>query len=428
MQRLVANHVIEVYEPLFTAPIEESKEYGRSRPFPTIAGDAVFHLIEEAIAVFKTYPNVLHIEGPIYIVGDLHGNIIDLLRILSSGGHPSETKYLFLGDYVDRGQYSVEVITLLMALAIKYPENVFLLRGNHEFEETNSKYGFKEQVLCLYGNLNLFYDFQNFFVELPLAAVVNKVFFCVHGGLSPHLVKLSDIDKIDRRADPPPPILRDIMWSDPVSGTQEFTTSNRGVGVDFGILAIHPFLKENSFKRIIRAHQFTVNGIHSTCDGKVLTVFSTCNYKAPGSNKCGLVRVTGERKQDVEAFHLPNIDPLDRNDASFFRPFYSSDRAQKKIRCIANVKKGHTGSHRAHLRAMRKTCPIVAPVLAPTVLKSPVSPQQIKQTMSMMSDVRLTHALSPSPLKTHQSFISPTDAKPVQSLSLRECTSWMYSE
>ena len=317
---MTAAAVYHAYTSVIEGCHKDVEATGRdSNPLPSFSVFDLTDLVQTAIPFFRKCPNVLSLTGDFYVVGDLHGNIRDLVRLISAGGPPSTTKYLFLGDYVDRGEYSVEVITLLIAMALEFPDNVFLIRGNHELPEVNSVYGFKEQLMCLYGSSSLYASFQELFAALPVAAILNDDSFCVHGGLSPELSKVSDLMEIDREVSPIPRILNDIMWSDPVrSKNVEFLDSERGKGCKYGPIAVTDFLNKNGLKRIIRAHQFTPDGAFAYFDGKLMSVFSTCNYKGEGSNNACVLRVK-KGADDVEVFKLVSISVLKRADTVFVR-------------------------------------------------------------------------------------------------------------
>ena len=128
-------------------------------------------------------PNLLVLDAPIIVVGDIHGQHHDMLRMFEKGGPVAEKKYLFLGDYVDRGYYSLETIELLICYKIKYPANIYLLRGNHESRQITAAYGFKEEISRKYGNSSIWQTFMEVFDLLPLAAIVSNKIFCVHAGL-----------------------------------------------------------------------------------------------------------------------------------------------------------------------------------------------------------------------------------------------------
>ena len=385
------------------ADVISTSEFGSDKigmdenPFPSFPVEDILDLISEAIPVFQALPNVLKLEGELYIVGDLHGNIRDLIRIFAAGGLPSDKRYLFLGDYVDRGDYSVEVISCLVAMALQFPQNVFLLRGNHEYEDVNSVYGFKDQVLCLFGSSKLFTRFQELFAQLPIAAVVNDKCFCVHGGLSPELRMVSDLDAVDRRAFPPAPVVNDIMWSDPVTPkTVVYLESERGKGCKFGHLAVKAFLKQNNLQRIIRAHEFTKDGVFTRFDFLLYSVFSTCNYKGEGSNSACILRVT-RNSSEIEIFRLPLIKVLKREDASFIR------RSRHERSCLSLLKmSSQTAFTKPIVQGANKFCkpirqPIVRCTSATAHPRMPMSTKMVRNNKSL-SLSQLSLHVNPSSL------------------------------
>lgn len=147
--------------------------------------------------IFLQQPILLELEAPLKICGDIHGQYTDLLRLFEYGGFPPEANYLFLGDYVDRGKQSLETICLLLAYKIKYPENFFLLRGNHECASINRIYGFYDECKRRY-NIKLWKTFTDCFNCLPIAAIIDEKIFCCHGGLSPDLqvIRYRSLQKI----------------------------------------------------------------------------------------------------------------------------------------------------------------------------------------------------------------------------------------
>lgn len=120
---------------------------------------------------------------------------MELFRI---GGRSPDTNYLFMGDYVDRGYYSVETVTLLVALKVRYKERITILRGNHESRQITQVYGFYDECLRKYGNANVWKFFTDLFDYLPLTALVDGQIFCLHGGLSPSIDTLDHIRALDR--------------------------------------------------------------------------------------------------------------------------------------------------------------------------------------------------------------------------------------
>ena len=153
-------------------------------------------LCNNVIPILREQPTLLELEGPLKIGGDIHGQYYDLLRIFEFGGFPPEVNYLFLGDYVDRGRQSLETICLLFAYKIKYPENFFLLRGNHECSTINRLYGFYDECKRRFQTIKIWKLFSNCFNFLPIAGLIDDKIFCMHGGLSPDLKTVEDVFKI----------------------------------------------------------------------------------------------------------------------------------------------------------------------------------------------------------------------------------------
>lgn len=259
---------------------------------PKLNEEEVRDLCQESIDLLNEEPTLLRISDDVIIVGDIHGSIEDLVKLLKAFGNPKETKFLFLGDYVDRGANSIGVISLLLAYKCKYPENVYLIRGNHEFSHINRVYGFYEEVISV-GLPEIAWEmFQDVFSYLPLAALVNNSIFCVHGGLSPHLQKIDAICSLQR---PIPnylnlPLVSDIVWSDPTDTISDFAANQRGSGVLFGTNMVTNFLTENNIRLIVRGHQCTSNGVHAFAGTLGVTVFSCSDYSGVEKNKCGAIK------------------------------------------------------------------------------------------------------------------------------------------
>lgn len=152
--------------------------------------------------------NLQFIEDPLTVVGDIHGQYYDLVKILEVGGNPETTKYLFLGDFVDRGSFSIEVLLLLYSLKVTFPDTVYFLRGNHECRQMTSFFNFRAE--CLYKYDQEIYDiFMESFDHIPLSCIINTRFLAVHGGISPDLKSIEDINKINRFGEPPK---QGIFW------------------------------------------------------------------------------------------------------------------------------------------------------------------------------------------------------------------------
>ena len=164
--------------------------------------EEIKYLIEKSTNIVKEQKMILELEAPIKVCGDIHGQYYDLLRIFEHCGYPGENTYLFLGDYVDRGKQSLETVSLLMAYKIKFPNKIFLLRGNHESAITNRMYGFYDECRRRY-NVRLWKAFTDFFNYLPVSALIDDKVFCMHGGLSPDLRNTNQINEIPRPTEIP---------------------------------------------------------------------------------------------------------------------------------------------------------------------------------------------------------------------------------
>ena len=251
-------------------------------------------LCRKVIKIFDREPSLIEIEAPIKICGDIHGHLNDLLRVFKLGGIPPDSKYLFLGDYVDRGENSVEVICLLFALKLQFPEHIYLLRGNHESHEMTENFGFMDEVAVKLGK-EYFKYFIRAFNYMPIAAIISNQYFCVHGGISPHLKSIDEIRNIQRPTlIPETGLLADLLWSDPGKDIEHYGPNYRGETVSYGLKATKKFLKRNNLSCIIRGHQVAREGyefpfLPSRC---VITVFTASNYPGAIDNKAAYMEVT----------------------------------------------------------------------------------------------------------------------------------------
>lgn len=235
-------------------------------------------LILKSREIFISQPALLELEAPIKICGDVHGQYYDLLRLFEYGGFPPEANYLFLGDYVDRGKQSLETICLLLAYKIKYPENFFLLRGNHECASINRIYGFYDECKRRYS-IRLWKSFTDCFNCMPVAAIIDEKIFCMHGGLSPELHNMEQIRKVMRPTDVPDSgLLCDLLWSDPEEGIQGWGENDRGVSFTFGNDVVEKFLKKHDLDLVCRAHQVVEEGYKFFAKRQLVTIFSAPNY------------------------------------------------------------------------------------------------------------------------------------------------------
>jgi serine/threonine-protein phosphatase PP1 catalytic subunit len=250
-------------------------------------------LIDKSLIIIKEQKMLVELEAPLRVCGDIHGQYYDLLRIFEHCGYPGDNNFLFLGDYVDRGKQSLETICLLLAYKIKYPNKVYLLRGNHESRATNQQYGFHLECLKKYNqSITVWLYINEMFNYLPLAAVIDNKLFCIHGGLSPLLQSVEDIKNLERCRDiPTEGVMADLVWSDPDVGVEGFKLSERGAGFIFGENVIDKFLHVNKFESIIRAHQLCMDGYSILFGGKIITVWSAPKYCGRFDNCASIMEV-----------------------------------------------------------------------------------------------------------------------------------------
>jgi serine/threonine-protein phosphatase 5 len=255
-------------------------------------------LLLKAKEILKALPTLVDVEVPkgkeITVCGDTHGQFFDLLNIFKTNGNPTkENPYLFNGDFVDRGSFSVEVIMTLLTWKVHDPSCMHLTRGNHEAKSLNKLYGFEGEVIHKYDpkTMDLFSEVFNC---LPLCYVLNSKVMIVHGGLfSKDGVKLEDIKKINRFSEPPEEgIFTEILWSDPHKEKGRHP-SKRGVGVQFGPDVAHAFLNDNKLEILVRSHEMKPNGYEVEADGRVITIFSAPNYCDQMGNKGAFIKFNG---------------------------------------------------------------------------------------------------------------------------------------
>jgi len=256
-------------------------------------------ILFKAKEILKALPTLVDIPVPkgkeITVCGDTHGQFYDLLNIFKINGNPSkENPYLFNGDFVDRGSFSVEVILTLLTWKVHDPECMHLTRGNHEAKSLNKLYGFEGEVTHKYDpkTMDLFGEV---FCYLPLCFVLATKVMVVHGGLfSKDGVKLDDIRKINRFMEPPDEgLMTEILWSDPHPEKGRHP-SKRGVGVQFGPDVAHKFLDDNKLELLVRSHEMKPGGYEVEAGGRVITIFSAPNYCDQMGNKGAFIRFNGD--------------------------------------------------------------------------------------------------------------------------------------
>ena len=220
----------------------------------------MIRLMKQAIKVFKTEANLVRIAEPVCVVGDIHGQYYDMLTMLGKIGDPcSNMNYCFMGDYVDRGIFGIEVCILLFCMKIALPKNVIVLRGNHESRNLTTWFTFRKEVLDAY-DVEIYDLFNDVFDAMPVAAIVGDKHLAVHGGISPDLKTLQQIEKFDRHVEIPfEGLFCDLIWADPMedkdAACKNFTKNEaRGASFMFGRKPCKDFLEDNGLRSIFRGH------------------------------------------------------------------------------------------------------------------------------------------------------------------------------
>ncbi|KAK7316721.1 hypothetical protein RJT34_00390 [Clitoria ternatea] len=278
-----------------------------------------FQIVLQTREILQALPSLVDINVPegkhFTVCGDVHGQYYDLLNIFELNGLPSEENpYLFNGDFVDRGSFSLEVILTLFAFKCMSPSAIYLARGNHESKSMNKIYGFEGEVRSKLNDT--FVElFAEVFCCLPLAHVINQKIFIVHGGLfSVDGVKLSDIRSINRFCEPPEEgLMCELLWSDP-QPLPGRGPSKRGVGLSFGGDVTKRFLQENNLDLVVRSHEVKDEGYEIEHNRKLITVFSAPNYCDQMGNKGAYIRFEApDLKPKIVTFSAvphPDVKPM----------------------------------------------------------------------------------------------------------------------
>ena len=279
-------------------------------------------LINMAHEIIKKEPTLLQLAEPIWLVGDIHGQFYDLLHLLEKAGKPTKINYLFMGDYVDRGVFSVEVVILLFALKVNFPESLVMLRGNHEWRNMTQHFTFREETLSKFDE-DIYKMIMDTFDARPLAAIVNKKYLAVHGGISPDLKKIENLEKLDRFKEPPTEgLFCDLLWSDPLDDAQALEyeykeNDEREWSYLFGRKPVKKLLEKNDLMSVVRAHQVQIEGYKMhRWDGEssfpyVITIFSAPNYCDYYSNKAAVLILKDDKI---------SIKQYDQSDHPYFLP------------------------------------------------------------------------------------------------------------
>lgn len=310
-QTIYSNEDSELFQSFIDILLRPSEKKGEESFNKTISKfrfrrEHIIALARAFQEIIADQPMVLKINTPVKIFGDIHGQYEDLMRFFELWGEPSENiggdiqsiDYLFLGDYVDRGCNSLETICLLMALKIKYPEKIHMLRGNHEDVLINFNFGFKEECDLRLSQeydeeMDVYKVLNEVFEYLPLAALIEDQILCIHGGIGGCLSSINEIEEIERPLciiheanNKTEQIVMDILWSDPTENDEELgiqpnplrDSKSFGNIVKYGPDVVEKFLEQNNLSMIIRAHECVPDGFERFSGGNLITIFSATDY------------------------------------------------------------------------------------------------------------------------------------------------------
>jgi serine/threonine-protein phosphatase PP1 catalytic subunit len=294
-------------------------------------------LCRRAQDIFCAEMNVLELTAPITICGDIHAQFHDLLRIFDVAGPPSRTKFLFLGDYVDRGFQGVDTLCLLFAYKIRYPDHIYLLRGNHECTYISQQYGFAAECSRSYPKEKVWELFCDTFNFMPIAAIVGSQIFCVHGGISPNLTSLADIAILQRPQDVPDEgLFCDLLWADPDPEVEQWTENERGTSYCFGRPQAEEFLRAFEFSMIVRAHQAVDDGYEFPFGEEVpvVTVFSAPNYCYEYGNQAAIMQVDANLHHTFKQFQWEEAPVIESPDSGVEVPIPQPAQDDFEVRKI----------------------------------------------------------------------------------------------
>ncbi|OHS98643.1 Serine/threonine-protein phosphatase PP1-alpha [Tritrichomonas foetus] len=336
----IADFILKSFNEILEDPSFTPNELGKTYLIPNFEDATISKLLEQAYKRFCQLPPLVSINDDVIIVGDLHGSLLDLLRIFRENGLPPSVSYVFLGDYVDRGNWSIEVVIILIAMKVKFPKNIVLIRGNHEFESICSKYGFKDQLESVYPKSSIFGKFIDLFGELPIACIVNKSIFCVHGGLSPLISNVKQISLAPKpMQDNNVGHFKDLFWGDPSSKSPFFSESERNFSKDmhnFGQEATRDFLEKNNFTLLVRGHSYIEKGIEYHFNKMCITLFSASSYSTNNVGNSAILKVSSDLK--IKKVIYPSIQRLERDPMFFFNMKHPSNKNNSNLPALGGIK------------------------------------------------------------------------------------------
>ena len=341
-EKLIEKFISTLLRPFDWFNNKEIDSIHESLPF---TNQEIFDLIKEVKPLLEKDHSLIRIRSPCKIFGNIHGVYTDLMRYFESFGNPSDDnqmgdinvmQYIFLGDFCDRGLYSLEVILLLFALKVKYPDFIYLIRGHHEDKFINEKYGLGDEChdrlldniknpLSIFANINKAFDY------LPFGILLDNNILMVHGGIGSSINTLDDIENIKRPVSVEHNVTNkdqlhiiDLLWSeysediDNIEINSERDKNKNGFIVKYGKERLNKFLVENKINLLITAHQFVKEGFTTFNNDRLLTVFSATNYMDKYKNIGGMINIAKKRANQRMNI-IPKLITINNDNKNMYR-------------------------------------------------------------------------------------------------------------
>ena len=246
--------------------------------FLNLEPSTLYDLLLQVEKILDKEPKLIELDpSRCLFIGDTHGEF-GITKIALTKIHEYD-KLIFLGDFIDRGPSQIQNVNVLLGLKVKYPDKIILIRGNHECQETNIRYGFYEAVIRRYG-IKIFEEYNRIFSKLPLAILTWNKIFAVHGGIPEGLNNINEIIELANEIDPINKITFQILWNDPVEKQNWFSKNLRGGdSKKFGSLAAKYFMEKFGIKLIVRAHERHESDHKCFFGDMLVSLYSMCNYE-----------------------------------------------------------------------------------------------------------------------------------------------------
>ncbi|KAL4481156.1 hypothetical protein ABPG72_015111 [Tetrahymena utriculariae] len=295
---------MEQEEPIYTINNDLDQILSAINNNRKLPKKALLYLCECALERLQNQDKLINLKSPVTVVGDLNGQFQDLQEVFQIGGRVPDTNYLFLGNYINKGSDSIECFSYLMALKLRYPSRITLLRGSHETKSTSKIYGFYDECNNKYGSIDIWKAFLSVFECLPLAAVIGNEVFCVHAGLS-H--QINDIGQILNVKDDENSLVQQgpayhLLWNEPEESEGQWTFSESISQIYFGKQVTKKFLHKNNLKLILRAHEYQKNGYNFMHDKKLCSIFSAPNQDTSSKSLGSFVEFDDYMDMNIQQF------------------------------------------------------------------------------------------------------------------------------